>query len=145
TGGDHVMDALEHNRERVNVQWDVYQKAFSENTKLRSYPVIGNHDVWGWTAKDDWDDQAGFGKAVYLERMQIPRSYYSFDAGAWHFVVLDNISRRQKAYFGQLDDEQTEWLKADLNATKSKPVCVISHIPLAAICAMFFGYGNGKT
>src|SRR5438067_1285434 len=146
TGGDHVMDALEKPRDRVNLQWDVYDKVFRENTKLKSYPVIGNHDVWGWMAKENWDAESGFGKAVYLERMQLPKSYYSFDSGAWHFIVLDNISRREKAYFGQLDDEQTEWLKGELAAhAGKKPVCVLSHIPLVAICALFFGYGNGKT
>jgi len=146
TGGDHIMDALEAKRDRVDVQWDIYQKTFADNTKLRSYPVVGNHDVWGWLAKPDWDSEKGFGKAVYLERMNLPKTYYSFDAGAWHFVVLDNISRREKAYFGELDDEQTAWLKSDLEANAGKkPVCVVSHIPLASICALFFGYGNGKT
>ena len=145
TGGDHIMDALEKPRDRVATQWDVYQRVFDDNTKLKSYPVIGNHDVWGWLAKEDWDSQSGFGKAIYCEQMKIPKTYYSFDAGNWHFVVLDNISRRNKAYFGDLDPEQTEWLKGDLAANGGKkPVCVVSHIPLVAICSLFFPYSNGK-
>lgn len=146
TGGDHIMDALATTRARADVQWDMYAKVLGENTKLKTYPVIGNHDVWGWTAKDDYDAEAGFGKALALDRLKIPKGHYAFDAGAWHVIVLDNIARRSKAYFGELDAEQTEWLEADLKSNAGKkPVCLVSHIPLASVCALFFGYGGGKT
>ncbi len=147
-GGDHVMDSLEATRKRTDLQWDTYQKVFADNTKLKSYSVLGNHDVWGWCAKENWDDQPGFGKTLALDRLKMDKSYYSFDAGGWHFVMLDNVQRREKAYFGDLDAPQLEWLKADLAANDSKkPVCVISHIPIVSVCAMFFGYGekNDKT
>ncbi len=73
------------------------------------------------------------------------KSYYSFDAGGWHFVMLDNVQRREKAYYGDLDHEQFGWLQGDLAANASKkPVCVISHIPIVSVCALFFGYGNNN-
>ena len=145
TGGDHVMETLESTRARADKQWDVFQKVHSEGTKLKTYPVIGNHDIWGWCAKADYDKEQGFGKALALDRLQIPRGYYSFDAGGWHLIVLDNVQRRDKAYFGDLDPEQLEWLKGDLAANASKkPVCIVSHIPIVSICALFFQYGNDK-
>lgn len=145
TGGDHIMDALVTPRNRAEAQWDLYEKLMWENTRLKIYPVLGNHDVWGWTAPEDYDHESGFGKSMALDRLKLTQGYYSFDSGAWHFIVLDNIARRGKAYYGDLDPEQTEWLKGDLamNTTDGKrPVCVISHIPLVSVCALFFGYGN---
>jgi Icc protein len=143
TGGDHVMDALERPRARVNEQWDTYDKVLAENTRLKIYPVLGNHDVWGWSAKDAWDTEPGFGKQIALDRLKLSRGFYSFDAGAWHFVVLDNIARRGKGYYGDIDAEQLEWLKGDVGANGGKkPVAVISHIPLVSICALFFAYGE---
>ena len=145
TGGDHVMDVLATPRSYADAQWNLYDKVLWENTKLKTYPVLGNHDVWGWTAKDDYSAESGYGKALALDRLKLPHGYYSFDAAAWHFIVLDNIARRGKSYYGDLDAEQLEWLKGDLAANAAhgkKPVCVITHIPLVSVCALFFGYGT---
>ena len=46
------MDALATTRERAVEQWDMYDKILADNTKLKTYAVIGNHDVWGWSAKE---------------------------------------------------------------------------------------------
>lgn len=144
TGGDHIMDALATDRDAAQTQWELYRKTLTDNTKLKTYPVMGNHDVWGWTAKDDHSADAGYGKSMALDHLGVPKSYYSFDAGGWHFVALDNIQQRQRAYFGDLDAEQLEWLKGDL-ATAKSPVCVVTHIPLVSACAMFFKYGFNES
>jgi hypothetical protein len=147
TGGDHVMDVMASTRQRGDVQWDLYQKILEANTKLRVHPVVGNHDVFGWGTKDPPvpEDAAGYGKAMALDRLGLKQTFYSFDAGAWKFIVLDNISRRGGGYYGDLDPEQTEWLRGELQANGStKPVCIFSHIPFASLCAFFFYYGGGK-
>lgn len=140
TGGDHVMDVMASTRDRAGVQWSLYRKVLEAGTKLKVYPVVGNHDVFGWGSKQPLDETAAdYGKAMSRDNLHIERTYYSFDQGAWHFVVLDNIQRRGGGYYGDLDPEQTEWLKADLAANAGrKHVCVLSHIPLASICAIFF-------
>jgi len=52
---------------------------------------------------------------------------------------------RAGVYQARLDDEQFEWLSADLAATDpSTPVIVCSHIPIVAACAYFDGE-NEKT
>jgi len=146
TGGDHVMDTLDCTPQRAAVQWDLYQKILERNTKLKVYPVLGNHDVFGWSRKDPLpEDTPGYGKAMALDRLGLNQGYYAFDAGGWKFIVLDNIARRGGGYYGELDAEQTEWLKAELQANKDKPVVVFSHIPIASLCAFFFYYGGGKT
>jgi 3',5'-cyclic AMP phosphodiesterase CpdA len=140
TGGDHVMDALGASRERVEMQWDVYQKVWKDNTDIPSKAIIGNHDVWGWSLKEPIaESTAGYGKAVYLDKLQLKNSYHSFDAGGWHFIALDNIARRGSSYYGDLDAPQLDWLKADLAKTgTSTPICVFSHIPLVSIASLFF-------
>jgi 3',5'-cyclic AMP phosphodiesterase CpdA len=98
TGGDHIMDALLTTRERAIEQWDMYDKAMREHApKLKSYPVIGNHDVWGWSAKTDYSAEKDFGKPIAVERLGLKERYYSFDAGGWHFVMLDNIQPTRAA------------------------------------------------
>ena len=140
TGGDHVMDVLNCSRQRADEQWSLYQKTLEEGTKLKAYPVVGNHDVYGWSADPAMDEQTVmYGKAMSRDMLRIERTYYSFDQGAWHFVVLDNIQKRGGGYYGDLDPEQLEWLSGDLQANAGKkPVMAFSHIPLASICAFFF-------
>src|SRR5687767_168786 len=145
TGGDHVMDVMASTRQRGDVQWDLYQRVLERNTKLKAYPVVGNHDVFGWGSKDVTEDADGYGKAMALDRLGLKQTYYSFDAGGWKFVVLDNIARRGGGYYGDLEAEQTDWLKGELESNKTKPVVVFSHIPIASLCAFFFHYGGGKT
>jgi 3',5'-cyclic AMP phosphodiesterase CpdA len=140
TGGDHVMDVMQSTKQRAIVQWDLYDKVLAAGTKLPVHPVMGNHDVFGWGSKEPLDETApDYGKAMALDRLKLKQSYYSFDAGAWHIVVLDNIARRGGGYFSLLDPQQLEWLVADLKANNSaRPVCVFSHVPFFAICPFFF-------
>ncbi len=134
TGGDHIGDALEKtDRALLDRHWNLYDQTLARHNKLPIKPVMGNHDVWGWIAPDLCPATPGYGKAMALERLHLKKAYYSFDHGAWHFVVLDNIQRAGFMYEGKLDAEQTRWLEADLLAN-TKPVCLFSHIPLMAAC-----------
>jgi 3',5'-cyclic AMP phosphodiesterase CpdA len=96
------------------------------------YGVLGNHDM----------DLGSKEHAVDMWR--VPGRYYSFDAGSHHFVVLDanNIYQDRKFahyadgnYFQAIgvdsfcDDEQLDWLAADLAATVRQTV-VFVHQPI---------------
>ena len=110
-------------------------RASDECSKLWSqfsgprFHVLGNHDM---------DKQT---KSGIVERWEMPDRYYSFDKGAWHFIVLDrnNLSTESgyvpysKANFyvesklrGHADPGQLEWLEADLEAT-DRPTAVFVH------------------
>ena len=150
TGGDHIMDALVTTRERAVEQWDMYGKILAEHTKLKSYACIGNHDVWGWSAKEqDYSGHQDFGKPMAIDRLGIKDRYYSFDAGGWHFVMLDNIAMRDRGYYGAFDDAQQAWLEQDLAKNMSGErlaVCIVTHIPLCGVTPIFFARGgeNGE-
>jgi Icc protein len=147
TGGDHVMDSLKTNHDKLDPMWDLYTKTLKANTNLPAHPVIGNHDVLGWEAPDQIaPSTAGYGKALYCEKMGIEKPYYSFDAGGWHFICLDNIAHADPSgYVANFDEAQDAWLKDDLeNTPKQTPICMITHIPLLAVCTYFFSPFKGK-
>jgi len=84
------------------------------------YHVLGNHDM-DFTTKEEM-----------LSVWSMPSRYYSFDAGGYHFVVLDRNNLKTsdgyvpyaKANFyvdasirAHADPEQLAWLQDDLSAT----------------------------
>jgi 3',5'-cyclic AMP phosphodiesterase CpdA len=141
TGGDHVMDAFEQEARRCVVQWDLYQRVLRDHTDIPVRAVIGNHDVAGWGALEKFTPETdGYGKAMCLQRLGLSAPYSSFDAGGWHFVLLDSVARRQHSYFGELGEEQTEWLKRDLESlSPTMPVCMVSHLPVLSVCVFVDG------
>jgi len=65
--------------------------------------------------------------------------YYSFTKDKWHFIVLDSTQLNPAGgYIGKLDEPQLEWLKQELNTSKDKFICFVSHIPILSICAGLF-------
>ncbi len=95
---------------------------FSAICKQRHY-VLGNHCVFTLT-KDE-----------FLGGVEQPRSYHSFDAGDFHFVVLDSCFRGDGEPYGRknfkwtdanIPQSEVEWLQADLRATQKKTI-VFAH------------------
>jgi len=87
------------------------------------YYVLGNHCVDMLT------------KAEFLEGVGQKESYYSFDRGGVHFIVLDACFRADGRPYGRKnskwDDanipaEELVWLEADLKSTQNK-VIVLAH------------------
>lgn len=85
--------------------------------------VLGNHCV------------ATLTKDEFLDGVGRKNSHYSFDAGGLHFIVLDACFRSDGQPYGRnnskwndanIPDDQVEWLRADLSATKSKTI-VFAH------------------
>jgi len=89
---------------------------------VRHY-VLGNHCVHTLT-KDE-----------FLGAVKRERSYYSFDTGGIHFIVLDACFRADGTPYGRqnfkwtdtnVSAEQIEWLAGDLAATRRKSI-VFTH------------------
>lgn len=137
SGGDSVFDSLVAKKDRVEAQWKLWHEVFKKENSLPIEYCIGNHDCWGMGEKSD----PLYGKKYALEKMQLAKTYRSFDKAGWHFIVLDSIHPKQDGswYTIRLDEEQYAWLDADLVATPAgTPVMVISHAPIlsAAVLAV---------
>ncbi len=84
--------------------------------------VLGNHCVY--TLK----------KPEFLDGVEQKKSYYSFDSGGFHFIVLDACFRSDGEPYGRKNFEWTdpnippaelEWLRADLAATAKSTVVFV--------------------
>lgn len=57
-------------------------------------------------------------------------TYYSFDRGRVHYVVLDNVFYLSRGYVGYIEESQLEWLERDLALVEpGSTVIVFMHIP----------------
>lgn len=92
------------------LQHTLFEKRLWDSAEY--YPVRGNHESTFW---------------LYNLFFELPEDklYYSFDRMGMHFIVLEcwNI-------FEDLEERQLEWLKADLEQNKDKPISVAMHVPL---------------
>lgn len=95
---------------------------FSAICPKRHY-VLGNHCVHTLT-KDE-----------FLRSVGKPKSYYSFDEGEFHFVVLDSCFRSDGQPYGRknfvwtdpnVPDSEIRWLQQDLESTTKKTI-VFAH------------------
>jgi 3',5'-cyclic AMP phosphodiesterase CpdA len=140
TGGDHIMDAFGADRSKAIAQWDLYAAQLTRcGVRSPLFPVLGNHDIWGWGVSAISTSHRQYGKAMALDRLGMRQRYYSFERAGWHFICLDNVARcGHDAYTAALDHEQMEWLRGDLAAAGTAvPICIVSHIPLLAACVFF--------
>ncbi len=120
-GGDLVFDALS--------LFSEYEDAVQQ-MDLPFVQVVGNHDL-NVNAATDPDATAPF-------RKQFGPTYYSFDRGAVHYVVLDDVywpgndgfGGETDSYLGHLPAPQLRWLEQDLSLIEDgRPVVVFAHIP----------------
>ncbi|MBX3360222.1 MAG: metallophosphoesterase [Phycisphaeraceae bacterium] len=136
TGGDLIMDGFEATEQRTREQWDLFLRAWKDAGYAGDVRhTLGNHDIWGWNKKksETRGDEARWGKRWALENLGMESAWHAFNKGAWRFVILDSVQPDgDTGYIGRLEDEQFEWLKADLAANRDRPTCVVSHISIVS-------------
>jgi 3',5'-cyclic AMP phosphodiesterase CpdA len=140
-GGDAIMNSLEADKQKTQIQWDLFTSILKKEVSLPVYHCIGNHDVWGWFVKENKpDNERQYGKVWAVETLQMKKRFYSFTKDKWHFIVLDSAQLNPLGgYIGKVDEEQLAWLQTELAAVpKEKFICIISHIPILSICAGLF-------
>lgn len=110
---------------------------FTAICRQRHY-VLGNHCVYTLTKRE------------FLDEVEQRDSFYSFDAGGFHFVVLDSCFRSDGMPYGRKNFEwtdpnisaaQLEWLTGDLQETTKKTV-VFAHQRLDV--SNHYGVKNGS-
>lgn len=97
------------------------------------FSVIGNHDYNPYVSGDV--------NSTALFRENFGPTYYSFNLGRVHYVVLDDIiyinsnatptEMGDRTYRRRIDADQLRWLKADLATLSdtSTPIVICSHVP----------------
>jgi len=132
TGGDLINDALHVDEERAALEWSLFAECMKV-LELPAHHVIGNHDIGGWSSRAKMPEKSDyFGKRWFAKHYGKGKTYRSFDHNGWHFILLDTQTQQVDTpdYRGWLDDEQHEWLKADLAATgTTTPIVIVTHIP----------------
>ena len=90
-GGDAIWDSLEADKEKTQIQWDLFTSILKKEISLPVYHCIGNHDIWGWFIKENKpENERQYGKVWVVETLQMKNRYYSFSKDKWHFIVLDS-------------------------------------------------------
>ncbi|MGV3547644.1 MAG: calcineurin-like phosphoesterase C-terminal domain-containing protein [Pedobacter sp.] len=128
-----------------DMTWDTYwyenNYSFSQYLTLMKsinipvFHTMGNHDNDPKITNNDWNAEASF-------RTNLGPTYYSFNIGKVHYIVLDNVQyintpvagrdEGSRNYNGVIVADQIAWLKKDLAmiTDKSTPIVVGMHIQL---------------
>lgn len=113
--GDLVWDHAE--------LYEDYRSAV-ETTSIPFFNVLGNHDMDVDARTDDLSAETF--------KSQFGPTFYSFNRGKIHYVVLDDVFfiGTAKKYIGYLTEQQLQWLEQDLALVKQGSTIVLSlHIP----------------
>ncbi|MCC5919620.1 MAG: metallophosphoesterase [Cyclobacteriaceae bacterium] len=135
-GGDCAFDGMYTPKEEYLDQLDLF-KEISDQLEMPYYNCLGNHDTFGLSSRRKTDvDDPDIGKVLFKKKLNLDNTYYSFDHGDWHFVVMDSLLQvdtelgpSQTHAFGE---EQLEWLRKDLGQNSGRPTVIVTHI--AAFC-----------
>jgi len=142
-GGDLITDGFQNPAAIAAPRWDAYMMMHS-GIQADLYPAIGNHDLVAANPVDGSTPEKD-PRAMFMARTGLHRTYYSFDAVGYHFVVLDSIrvTRDRYQFHGRIGSEQIEWLKKDLtHVPRSTPIVITTHIPLLSA---FYSASMGAT
>lgn len=139
-----------------DMTWELYwyknSYAFPEylntvNTQLKDlqiFHVIGNHD-------NDYKGTSDFSAEIQFRNLIAP-TYYSFNIGKVHYVVIDNIDcsnydgSESRNYQKSITSEQLNWLAKDLShVNKSTPVVVATHAQIFYPTTSGFKYDHDVT
>lgn len=143
-GGDSIMDALKASKEKVQLQWDVWNKVLGEENKLPIHHCIGNHDAWGWQMTEpEVKNDPLYDKQWVMRQHGMKERFHSFEKGNWKFIILDSAQENNGGYIARIDEPQFSWLENELKAVpREKYICIVSHIPIVSFCSAMFADKN---
>lgn len=90
--------------------------------RIPFFQVKGNHDI-------DFRHVGIESAVTYMQRYG--PTYYSFDRGDIHYVVLDDVDWTGDGYQGHISETQLDWLRSDLERIEAgRVVVIVTHIPI---------------
>ncbi|HOJ53829.1 MAG: metallophosphoesterase [Phycisphaerae bacterium] len=131
-GGDLAFDGCYTPKEVFERDIRLY-KEITESLGIPYYNCMGNHDVLGWSPRRKVSlDDPDLGKKMIMDRLGWKKSYYSFDHGGWHFVVLDSTfpidTPEGPLQEPRIGPEQLAWLGRDLGRAAGRPTVAVVHV-----------------
>ena len=123
-------DALVHGICVGDIVWDNhalypdYNEAVAQ-MGIPFFQALGNHDMDYRMGGDETSD--------VTFKLNYGPTYYSFNRGKAHYVVLDNVRYlgREREYDGYISEEQLSWLAKDLQYVSKDQLLIINlHIPV---------------
>ncbi len=122
--------ALLHGITVGDIVWDTHQYYPDYNKAVQKmgipfFQCLGNHDMDYNNGGDETSD-------VTFQENYGP-TYYSFNRGMAHYVVMDNVRYlgKDKNYDGFFQQNQLDWLQKDLSfVSKDKLIILCVHIPV---------------
>ncbi|MES2457484.1 MAG: calcineurin-like phosphoesterase family protein [Bacteroidota bacterium] len=123
-------DALVHGICVGDIAWDFleffedYNKAVAQ-MGIPFFQALGNHDMDYKKGGDDTSDKTF--------KQYFGPTYYSFNRGKAHYVVLDDVRYlgNEREYDGYITEEQLSWLAKDLQYVNKENLLIINlHIPV---------------
>ncbi len=107
-----------------------YKTQINHINGIQIFQTMGNHDY-------DQDFAGDYDTAIEYKQLIAP-TYYSFNIGKVHYIVLDDIKCTNKGtgsegreYTANFVDELITWLKQDLQyVSKDTPLVLTMHAPL---------------
>jgi predicted MPP superfamily phosphohydrolase len=127
--GDLVKDALRVSEKEAISYYELYKKELEKFT-VPVWSVPGNHEIFGIERHLSLVSKSHplYGKKMYHH--YLGPNYFSFNAGGYHFVGLDNVDYEDLWYFGRVDSTQVKWLKEDLSKVPvNTPIITFGHMP----------------
>ena len=130
TLGDMTWDLYWYSN---SYQFPQYVNTMNSALSIPFFHTMGNHD-------NDMNSVGDYNKSFRYTR-DIAPTYYSFNLGQIHFIVMDNIdynnvgtgSDARGDYKRNYTAEQMAWLAKDLSyVDKSTPVFITSHAPVSS-------------
>ena len=105
-------------------QWFGAYKNAMADLGVPFYTALGNHDM-----ADLLSEQTSAGSSKGAFRNHFGPTYYSFDWGDYHCIVLDSNDMKSGSQVYQVSTQQVSWLQKDLSYHQDDPLLVFSHAP----------------
>lgn len=124
--GDLVWKADEATISEAREWFDTYSLLI-QDLQMPIYNAVGNHDVVGIGYEHLAPSEPGYGKEMY--RTYFGPTYYSFDWGSYHCIILDPNESVDGQQVFSISESQLEWLQEDLKHSQEKPLLLFFHEP----------------
>ena len=142
-GGDLIAGGFTARPDQAAPRWDVY-RSMTRAIEAEHHAVIGNHDLVG-VRPADGSAPATDPRQDVKQRLGLSRTYRSFDALGYRFILLDSvrISDGAHLYDGWVSAEQVAWVRDVLSSIPvGTPIVLMLHMPLLTT---FFNATQGAT